>query len=85
MATYSLKIKSSAAKEIRTLPRQDRERIVRAIDTLRDNPHIGTHLKGKTSGLRRIRVGTYRVIYDVEQGELLVLVLRVGHRRDVYR
>jgi mRNA interferase RelE/StbE len=83
--TYSLRIKASAAKEIRALPKSDRERVVAAIDGLREEPHQGTQLKGSTTGLRRIRVGRYRVIFEVQNDVLIVLVLRVGHRRDVYR
>ena len=83
--TYSLKIKSSAAKEIGRLPLRDRTRVVAAIDGLREQPHIGTLLKGQLTGLRRIRVGRYRVIYEVQDEVLVVLVLRVGHRRDIYR
>ena len=83
--TYSLKIKESAAEEIRALPKNDRERVVAAIDTLRDDPHQGTQLKGSGTGLRRIRVGSYRIIFEVRKDQLIVLVLRVGHRKDVYR
>ena len=82
---YSLKIKSSAMKEIRGLPREDRKRVVAAIDSLQEQPHQGTLLKGSHTGLRRIRVGHYRVIFEVQAAALVVLVLRVGHRRDVYR
>ena len=82
---YSLKIKGSAAKEIERLPPEDRSRVVAAIDGLKEHPHLGTLLKGQLTGLRRIRVGRYRVIYEVQDDVLVVLVLRVGHRRDVYR
>lgn len=83
--TYSLRIKESAAKEIRGLPKNDRERVVAAIDGLRENPQQGTQLKGNATGLRRIRVGSYRIIFEVRKSELIILVLRVGHRKDVYR
>ena len=82
---YSVKIKSSAAKEIQRLPRSSRERVVAAIDGLKEQPHVGTLLKGQFTGLRRIRVGDYRVIFEVQDAVLVVLVLRIGHRRDVYR
>ena len=83
--TYSLKIKGSALKEIKHLPGDDRHQVVNAIDGLREQPHRGTLLKGRHTGLRRIRVGRYRVIFEVQNAALVVLVLRVGHRRDVYR
>jgi mRNA interferase RelE/StbE len=83
--TYSLKIKSSALKEIRALPGAERARVVAAIDSLPERPHRGTQLKGELTGMRRLRVGRYRIIYEVQDRCLVVLVLRVGHRRDVYR
>jgi mRNA interferase RelE/StbE len=83
--TYSLRIKASASTEIRALPKSDRERVVVAIDSLREDPHQGTQLKGTRTGLRRLRVGRYRVIFEVQKDVLIVLVLRVGHRGDVYR
>jgi mRNA interferase RelE/StbE len=83
--TYSLRIKQSASKELLALPKQDRERVVAAIDSLRVEPHQGTQLKGSSTGLRRIRVGVYRVIFEVQKAVLVILVLRMGHRKDVYR
>ena len=83
--TYSLKIKSSAAKSLVRVPMPDRRRLVEAIDRLRSEPAAGAALKGEFTGLRRLRVGTYRSVYEVRQGELVILVVRVGHRGDVYR
>jgi len=82
---YSLKIKQSALKEIQALPKSDRLRIVEAIDRLTDTPHVGKLLKGDLSGLRRIRIGVYRIIYEINNNQLLILVLRVAHRKSVYR
>ena len=82
---YSLKIKQSAFKEIQRLGKADRKRLVEAIDNLTDIPHVGKLLKGEFSGLRRIRVGSFRVIYEINEGEILILVLRVAHRKKVYR
>jgi len=63
----------------------DRTRIVAAIDRLAETPHLGAALKGDLRGLRRLRVGDYRVVYEVRDEELVVLVVRVAHRRDTYR
>ncbi len=82
---YSLKIKQSALKEIQRLDKSQQIRLIEAIDKLTDNPHIGKLLKGEFSGLRRIRVGSYRVIYEINEGEVLILILRIAHRKDVYR
>lgn len=82
---YLLQIKQSALKEIERLPKPERQRVIAAIDQLAENPHVGKLLKGDYSGLRRIRVGDYRVIYEINEGMVLVLVLRVAHRKQVYR
>lgn len=83
--SYSIRIKSSAAKELRRLSPDDRRRLVAAIDRLADEPLAGSVLKGEFSGLRRLRVGQYRIIYEAVHHELTVLVVRVGHRGSVYR
>lgn len=82
---YSLQIKQSVLKEIERLPKPERLRIIAAIDQLAENPHVGKLLKGDFSGLRRIRVGDYRAIYEINENVVLVLVLRVAHRKQVYR
>ena len=82
---FSVQIKRSAAKELARIPKQERVRIVEAIDRLAQWPHTGTPLKGQHYGLRRVRVGTYRVLYEVLDEVLIVLVVRVAHRRDAYR
>lgn len=83
--TYSVSIKQSAAKSLEKIPKSDRLRIIDAIDQLRTNPGAGSVLKGELSGLRRIRVGFYRVVYEVQDACLTILVVRVGHRREIYR
>ena len=83
--SFSIRIKESAAKELRRVAKPDRARIVAAIDRLAETPHLGTSLKGDLRGLRRIRVGDYRILYEVRDKELVVLVVRVAHRQDAYR
>lgn len=82
---FSIRIKSSAAKELGQVGKQDRARIVAAIDRLANNPLLGKALKGDLRGLRRLRVGEYRVMYEVQEDVLVVLVVRVARRMDVYR
>jgi mRNA interferase RelE/StbE len=82
---YSIRIKASAERALRKLERADRERLVSAIDRLATEPHSGSVLKGEYSGLRRLRVGRYRIVYEARDRELLILVVRVAHRRDAYR
>ena len=83
--SYSVSIKQSALKSLKNITPEDRLRIIEAIDQLKINPAAGGVLKGEYSGLRRIRIGSYRVIYEVHDAQLAVLVIRIGHRREVYR
>jgi len=83
--TYTVRIKRSALESLKKVDPQDRNRIVRAIDRLATEPFAGGVLKGEFGGLRRIRIGTYRVIYEVFEQQLTVLVVRVAHRREAYR
>lgn len=83
--TYSVKIKASAAKQLARLDAASRRLLVEQIDRLATDPHVGTSLKGELDGLRRVRVGAYRIVFEVRNRELLVLVVRVGHRGAVYR
>ena len=83
--TYSLRIKGSAVKALRRIREDDRRRLIETIDRLANEPAAGGVLKGEFRGLRRLRVGSYRIIYEVDEGELTILVIRIGHRKDVYR
>ena len=83
--TYSIGIKQSAAKALEKVTGEDRRRIIAGIDQLKTNPTAGSVLKGEFSGLRRIRIGNYRVVYEVSDQQLVVLVIRIGHKWEVYR
>lgn len=76
----------SAAKELSRVPRRDQVRIAAKIDALAASPRPSGSKKLVGSSDRwRIRVGNYRIIYDIHDKALRVLVIRIGHRRDVYR
>ena len=83
--TYAVHIKRSAAKALQTIARDVRLRLIEAIDRLADNPGAGSVLKGEFSGLRRLRVGNYRIVYEVQAQQLVVLVVRIERRRDISR
>ena len=87
MAKYKLLIKPSAAKEIEAVDqKKDRQCIVAGIRLLADDPRPpGCEKLAGEDDRYRIRVGRYRVIYSVGDEELVVVVVRVGHRKDVYR
>lgn len=82
---YSLKIKNSVRKTLLKTGKQNRFRLIQAIDGLLIQPYKGTQLKGDLTGLRRIRVGHYRIIYEIQKKELVILVVRIGHRKEIYR
>ena len=74
-----------AVKEVAALQRGDRQRIVDAVESLRDDPHKGSILSAEWKGFRRLRVGPFRIIYAYKGSDLLISVVRSGHRREVYR
>ena len=86
MARYRLLIKPSAVKEIEAIPsKRERRRLVERIARLAENPRpVGVE---KLSGQEkyRLRQGRYRILYLIEDQNLLVYVVKVGHRKDVYR
>ncbi len=84
--TYSIEFLNSAASEFEKLNAKMQKRIGSRIDALSDNPRPDgcTKLKGSTNTYR-IRVRDYRVLYDVEDKRVVVIVIKVGHRRDDYR
>lgn len=86
MAAYPVTILPSALRQLGQLPRPDQKRIKKRIDHLATDPRPpgAKKLKG-TEDLVRLRSGNYRIIYSVEDDRLVVLVIRLGHRRDVYR
>jgi mRNA interferase RelE/StbE len=86
MPSYRLEFAPSARKQFLGLPRDVQERIAPRISALADEPrpHGAEKLKGQDDQYR-IRVGDYRVVYAISDDLLIVLVLRVAHRRDVYR
>ena len=78
---FSIRIKRSAARELERVAKADRARIIEAIDRLAEHPLLGNALKGELSGvLRRLRVDDYRVVYEVQDEALIVLVIHVTHK-----
>ena len=82
---WRIEIKASAAKEIAALPRREQRRVVRAIESLADDPRpAGARKLVGGEDAYRVRAGDYRIIYQILDKVLVVHVVRVGHRRDVY-
>jgi mRNA interferase RelE/StbE len=83
---YRIEVKRSAAKALKKIPKPDQKRISEKIDNLAENlptPDI-TKMKGNNP-FHKIRVGNYRVIYEIQNDILLILIIKIGHRKDVYR
>ncbi|MBN1507920.1 MAG: type II toxin-antitoxin system RelE/ParE family toxin [Sedimentisphaerales bacterium] len=85
MAKYRLEITPSAAKELSRIPRKDLRRIVARIQTLADDPRPSGSKKLCAQEKYRIRQGDYRVLYQIEDDAPVVCVVKIAHRRDVYR
>ncbi|MGV2918461.1 type II toxin-antitoxin system RelE family toxin [Streptomyces alfalfae] len=85
---YAFRFTAAAQRQLRAISRPDAMRILTALTALGDDPcRQDADVKKLTgpSGLYRLRVGSYRVAYQINDGELVVLVVKVGDRRDVYR
>ena len=85
MASYELIFRKSVAKDLRVFPKRDVKRIMQRIRSLADEPRPPGCEKLSGRERYRIRQGDYRIIYEIEDGRLTVLIVKVGHRRDVYR
>lgn len=83
--TYAITVARRAARQLRNLDPQARRRVQAAIELLADEPRpTGAVKLVGGDGEWRVRTGDYRVIYEINDGELLILVVAVGHRRDIY-
>jgi mRNA interferase RelE/StbE len=86
MASYQIEFKSSASKEIEILPRPMVVRVVEAIRELADTPYPqGVKKLSGFDRTYRVRVGDYRILYTVYENRLVIEIIRVAHRKDVYR
>jgi mRNA interferase RelE/StbE len=85
VASYKLFIKPSAVKELEALPKRDRRRVAARIQDLADDPRPAGSEKLSGHELYRVRQGNYRVLYSIQDGDSSVIVVKIGHRRDVYR
>ena len=86
MASYRLRIKKSAIKDLEAITtKADRRRIVKRIESLADNPRPKGVQKLSGKERYRIRQGRYRILYSIRDRELIVYIVRVGDRKSVYR
>lgn len=84
MAKYRINFKKSVSKDLRSIPKKDIKRILAQIDLLAIDPRAEGCIKLSSQEQYRVRVGLYRVIYEIQDSMLIVQVVKVGHRSDVY-
>ena len=85
MARYELRFKTSVAKDLRDIPKTDLRRILERIEAMRDAPRPAGCEKLSAQERYRIRQGNYRILYEILDAEVIVEVVKIGHRREVYR
>ena len=85
---YNIEISPTASKFLERLEKTNKnisQRIVRVIDNLRTNPFMGKKLLGELGNFRSLRVGEYRIIYLIIEKVVLIQIVKIAHRREVYR
>ena len=83
---YRVEVKRSVAKALRNILKADQKRISKKIDSLAEklpNPDI-TKIKGNNP-FHKVRVGNYRIVYEIQDDVLLILIVKIGHRKDIYK
>ena len=85
MASYRLVFRQSVAKDLRAVPKEDVARILKRIEALAEDPRPPGSEKLSAQERYRIRQGVYRILYEIADGQLVIVVVKVGHRREVYR
>ncbi|MCP5410051.1 MAG: type II toxin-antitoxin system RelE/ParE family toxin [Chromatiaceae bacterium] len=85
MASYELVFKKSVAKDLRSIPKNDVARILKRIEALREDPRGEGCVKLSAQERYRVRQGVYRIIYEIRESELVIMVVKVGHRSAVYK
>ena len=85
MAGYRIYFRKSTAKELEKLPKSELSRIVKNIELLAEDPKPQGCEKLSGETLYRVRQGDYRIVYSIQDNELTIWVVKIGHRKDVYR
>jgi len=85
VARYELLVRPSVSKDTKDIPPRDLKKILRRMEALRDDPRPPGCVKLSGLDFYRVRQGDYRIIYEIEDQRLIVIVVKVGHRRGIYR
>ncbi len=85
---YEVKLSKTAFQDLEKLPKHIQKLIIEKLDILAQNPNLLKNniksLKGKYKGLKRLRIGKYRVIFEERENELVILIIRIAHRGEIY-
>ena len=82
---YRIEWKNSAIKSIKVVPKNYREELIREIEKLSISPLLGKKLQGSKEEFRRIRISNYRIIYYINYQTKSIIIVKFGHRKDIYR
>ena len=85
MGRYKILLRKSVGKDLRPIPNNDLQKILAAIESLSDEPRPAGAAKLSSQNKYRLRRGNYRILYEIKDDEIVVIVVKVGHRRDVYQ
>jgi mRNA interferase RelE/StbE len=85
MESFEIRFKSSVAKDLRGLPNKDVRRILQRIEALKKDPRPPGCEKLSDQERYRLRQSAYRIIYEISNHELIIIVVKIGHRREVYK
>jgi mRNA interferase RelE/StbE len=85
MAEYKVYFKESVEKDFSAIPKKDLQKILRRIEALTQDPRPQGHEKLTGQERYRVRQGNYRIVYSIRDKEFMVWVVKIGHRRDIYR
>jgi mRNA interferase RelE/StbE len=86
MAQYRIEVSATAERQLKKIRREDKVRVLRAISLLASEPRPdGCKKMSGYDDIYRIRIGNYRVIYEIDGKRIIIVILKIGHRREVYR
>ena len=85
MAEYKILIRPSVTKDFKSIPRKDQKKILVRIEALADDPRPPSSIKLSGDERYRIRQGNYRILYEIQDDVLIIIVVKVAHRKDAYK
>ncbi len=83
--SWKIEYNKEAVRNLEKIAKLEKNKIFKGIELLKENPDLGKQLVGPLKGLRSLRIGKYRVIYKKENQIIAIIILAIGHRKDVYK